>query len=602
MARRKRSILNDARWQRMALRYRNNRVKFAVEVMGVQPSWQQRQILEAMDQPGARVSVASGHGTGKSFIAGTLAMHTMLCHVKPEMILTANNIDQVRRVIFKYVTDSWQVVCKRFPWLRQYFTVTSELFYCNEFRKSWYVAGKTVPKDKPEGIAGAHNKNLIFLVDEASGVDDKVLSVIRGALSEENNKLLMFSQPTRNAGHFYDSHHSLKKADPLDPDEAGYIAFTLNSEESPFVSVKSLREYAKSYGGYDSPEYQIKVRGEFSDQLEGYLITRLAAQRAQLVEIEHGSAWGYIIVADVGGGVERDSSVMGIFKVSGITQEERCIAPVEVREMPKTMTPKEFGRELARTADYYPNAVLAIDSIGVGLTTAQEAEELGANVQRIVWGVPCHAQAHKRRFGNQRAMAYVTLKEAIMEGRVRLDGSDKVVEQISRIPYKINEKGQYMMRTKDEMRSAGIKSPDWADVYAMAMLADMIPADALPPEQGSAEGDYLAELAKLVDGHIASHAICSYRAGAPINRGVTRWLISGAMPKQNNRSMAPKTPFSSTPALPRRPLTSGKPPSRRRACRPWSAWLKPPRGTPDSRITAGGSSLPSTMPRSGPWS
>lgn len=499
MARKHKSILHDKRWQRMALKYRNNRVKFAVEVMGVNPSWQQRQILEAMDITGARVSCSSGHGTGKSFIAGALAMHHMLCHVKPEMIITANNIDQVRRVIFKYVTDAWAVVCARFPWLRQYFTVTSELFYCNEFKKSWYVAGKTAPKDKPESLAGAHNKNLLYVADESSSIDDKALSVIRGALSEENNKFLMFSQPTRNAGHFYESHHALKKADPLDLSEPGYIAFTLNSEESPFVSVKALREYAKTYGGYDSPEYQIKVRGEFSDQLEGYLITRLAAQRAQMVTVEHDGPWGYVIVADVGGGVERDSSVMGVFKVSGVTQEERCIEPVEVREMPRHMTPRDFGRELARAADHYPNVTVSVDSIGVGLTTAQEAEELGANVQRIMWGIPCHAQSHKRRFGNQRAMAYVTLKEAIMEERVRLDGSTKVVEEISRIPYKINERGQYMMRTKEEMRSQGIKSPDWADVYAMAMLADMIPADTEAPAAGTDEGDYLAELARLAE-------------------------------------------------------------------------------------------------------
>lgn len=500
MAKRKHSILTDSRWRKLAARYRNHRVKFAVEVMGIKPSWQQREILEAMDRSGARVSVSSGHGTGKSFIAGTLAMHTMICHVKPEMILTANNIDQVRRVIFKYVTDAWSVVCQRFPWLAKYFTVTSEMFYCREFKKSWYVVGKTVPRDKPEGIAGAHNKNLIFLVDEASGVPDAVLSVIRGALSEENNKLLMFSQPTRNTGHFYESHHSLKKRNPNDLSEPGYVSFTLNSEDSPFVSPAALREYVKSYGGVDSPEYQIKVLGRFSDQLEGYLITRLAASRAQRAQtVEHAGPWGYVIVADVGGGVERDSSVMGVFKVSGITPEERCIEPIEVREMPGTMTPTAFGRELVRMADYYPNATVAVDSIGIGLTTAQEAEELGGNVQRIIWGIPCHAQAHKRRFGNQRAMSYVTLKEGLMENRIRLDGSDKVVEQISRIPYKINERGQYMMRSKEEMRSAGIKSPDWADVYAMAMLADVIPADADGPMRSEEDNDYLQQLASLVE-------------------------------------------------------------------------------------------------------
>ena len=495
-----RSLIHDERWQKMAIRYRHDRVAFAVEVLGVKPSWQQRQILEAMNLTGARVSVSSGHGTGKSFIAGCLAMHHMLCHVKPEMILTANNIDQVRRVIFKYVTESWAVVGQRFPWLRQYFTVTSEHFYCTQFKKSWYVAGKTVPKDRPEGIAGAHNPNLFYLIDEASGVDDKVLGVIRGALSEENNKLLLFSQPTRNSGHFYDSQHTLRKQNPQDPQEPGYIAIRLNAEESPFVSLRALREYIKTYGGIDSPEYQIKVRGEFSDQLEGYLIPRALAQKAQATQVKHELPWGYIIVADVGGGVERDRSVMGVFKASGNMPDERCLDPVEVVAMPRTMTARDFGRELVRAADYYPNCTLCIDSIGIGLTTAQEAEELGAQVQRMHWGVPCHAQAQKRRFANQRAMAYVTLKEALMEGRVRLDASDVVLDELGRLPYKINERGQYLMRSKDEMRSAGIKSPDWGDVYAMAMLADVIPADAQAQRQTGTDGDYLAALARLVDG------------------------------------------------------------------------------------------------------
>lgn len=62
MRKSKPSILNDERWRRLAIRYRNDRVKFAVEVMGIAPSWQQRRILQVMDLPGSRASVASGHG------------------------------------------------------------------------------------------------------------------------------------------------------------------------------------------------------------------------------------------------------------------------------------------------------------------------------------------------------------------------------------------------------------------------------------------------------------------------------------------------------------------------------------------------------------
>ncbi|MCV6590792.1 MAG: hypothetical protein OIF57_17475 [Marinobacterium sp.] len=493
MAKTNKSILNDHRWQALAIKYRNDRVRFCVEVMGHTPSKQQREVLRAMDRKGARVSVASGHGTGKSYIAGDLVMHQMLCFVKPEIILTANNIEQVRGVVFKYVSEGWSQVCKRFPWLRKYFELTNEVFYCKLYKKSWYALAKTVPPEKPEGIAGRHNKNLLYIVDEASGIDDRIFSVIKGALSEEHNKLLMFSQPTRNSGEFYDSHHSKAKSNPDDPDEPGYIPITLNSEESPFVNLQALREYIKTYAGVDTPEYQIKVRGEFSDQLEGYLITRRACDRAQaLTTIDHAEQWGYVIVADVGGGVERDSSVVGVFKISGYDME-RKVEPVAVTEMPKTMDAVELAAHIWQMKQDYPTASVAVDANGIGSITANELDKKNVDVQRITWGLPCHAEAHKKRFHNQRAYCNVALRDGINSGRVRLDSSKTVIEQISKLPHRLNEQGRYVMMSKDDMRQQGIKSPDWADVYAMAMMADVIPHYDYE-NTDSEEDDYLQKM------------------------------------------------------------------------------------------------------------
>lgn len=494
MAKKRKSILNDPRWQKIAIRYRNDRVGFATEFMGHDMSAQQREVLKAMDRDGARVSVASGHGTGKSFLAGDLVIHHMICHVEPELILTANNIDQVRRVVFKYVSKAWALTCSRHPWLKKYFTITSENFYCNEFKKSWYTVAKTVPKDRPEGIAGAHNKNLMFIVDEAAGVPDEVLSVIKGALSEDNNKLLLFSQPTRNTGEFYDSHHSKKKLDPDDPNDSGYISIRMNSEESKYVTVKAIREYIKSYGGTDTPEYQIKVKGLFSDQLEGFLISRRLSEKAQSNKVQLPEEWGTVLVADVGGGVERDSSTLAAFKIGGYF-DERVVEPIWVKEMPKTMAADEFGHEIYEASLEFDNCSIAVDAVGIGLQTCQVLDRKGVAVQRIMWGAPCHSQAHKDRFINERAYCYVSLRDGLMSSRVKLDGSKQIVEQASRIPYRLNERGQYQMTSKEQMRSMGIKSPDWADLYAMAMMADYVP-DYSQGEVGGdgEEDDYLEDM------------------------------------------------------------------------------------------------------------
>ena len=55
------------------------------------------------------------------------------------------------------------------------------------------------------------------------------------------------------------------------------------------------------------------------------------------------------------------------------------------------------------------------------------------------------------------------------------------------------------MKSKDEMRSEGIKSPDWGDVYAMAMLADFIPQDDRQASSGEAieQDEHLSELLRL---------------------------------------------------------------------------------------------------------
>ena len=47
-------------------RYAFDLVKFAVEVCGMTPTWQQIELLQSVQPSGSRTTVRSGHGTGKS--------------------------------------------------------------------------------------------------------------------------------------------------------------------------------------------------------------------------------------------------------------------------------------------------------------------------------------------------------------------------------------------------------------------------------------------------------------------------------------------------------------------------------------------------------
>lgn len=489
MAKKKLTILQHPKYLEFAAAYLDNPLVWCQDVCGFDASYQQQDVIEALAPVGSNVSVASGHGTGKSHLTACLVLWFLICHPNSLVMLTANNIDQVRNIVFAYIKRVWAEICKHEPWLEPYFNITSQTFYAAGFKGVWQIVGRTCSKGNEESLAGNHRADYLVVVDEASGVSDKAMGVIRGALTEANNRILLLSQPTRNTGHFYETHYRLAKSDS-NP-HGIYTAIALNSEESPFVTRKFIKEKRIEYGGVDSPEYCIKVRGIFPDNLSGYLISRKLVDGGFNIPVIHEGEWGYLALCDVAGGEARDSSVLHICKVSGY-DNNRIVEPVLVQEMPRGMDAVQFARHLHDISPNYSNITVAIDSDGYGLACAQEAERLGVNVVRIHWGRPPHAKVARQRFTNERTMSAVYVMEALRDGRLSLYGGDpqvktKTIEQFVRIPYSFNERGQWKLDSKEKMRAAGIKSPDIFDAYAFSFLVDYIPAGIISDGSGGNE-------------------------------------------------------------------------------------------------------------------
>ncbi|MBO5490579.1 MAG: hypothetical protein J5960_04020 [Desulfovibrio sp.] len=353
------------------------------------------------------------HNTGKSFLLAWLLDWNMRVFPHSNAILTATNIEQARSVVWKYLDGVIDCMDSLYPWMRGFFIKETRRYYARGFKDSWYVLPKTASKNAPENLAGQHNNNLLIVVDEASGVDDAIHGVLRGALTHRRNRYVMTSQPTRPAGHFADAMRKLAKGHGED---GIYDAITMNSEESPIVSREYILEKLQEYGGHHSPEYQIKVLGNFPDNMAGYLIPRRWVEDCQYnaVEFPEGD-WGYVLLADVAEGLHRDSSVANIVRMSG-QGDERRVASVECSEF-LDMNEKQFARFIASKYYELPNLSIAVDGDGAGRTVILELEELGIPVQAIHWGLPCHTAAAQRRYANLRAFAYCKLRDAIFQKR-----------------------------------------------------------------------------------------------------------------------------------------------------------------------------------------
>lgn len=401
-------------------------------------------------------------------------------------LLTANNLEQCRIGVWKYLDEVIADVENNWPWQRGHFIKMAKRYYSRDFKDSWFVMPKTASKHKPEGMAGQHALHYAVVVDEASGVEDVIHDVIEGALTQAENRHILVSQPTRSVGRFADAFTTLKDI---------YKTFQLNAEESPFVDRPWIEKQLIKYGGHHSPEYQIKVLGRFPDNLEGFLLPRIWLEEAQSEQIEHVEQWGWVITADVAEGVFRDSSVWSIGKVSGYGPE-RKVEITESREF-LGLNELDFARELYQRILDFPNITVAIDADGPGRTVILTLEELGVSCERIHWGLPPHADTDRKRYKNLRAFASMKCREAIFGRRMSLPVNKKMVEQGAKIPYKIDEAGRYQIMPKDQMKSQGIKSPDLFDTACFFFLVDYVPFET---ERAKDTDEVVAWAKAILDG------------------------------------------------------------------------------------------------------
>lgn len=499
MASKIREILCDKRYALFQEKYYDNLVGYVLDNSRCTPTWQQMELFKNASKPGCRVAVSSGHGTGKSWaLAWILDWHLRVFHFS-NALLTATNIEQARSVVWKYLDEVIADMENMYPWQRGYFVKETRRYFSALHKDSWYVMPRTASKSKPENLAGQHNINYLVVVDEASGVDDAIHDVLKGALTHERNRYVMTSQPTRANGHFAEA--MTKLALKSDGKEGIYTAITMNSELSPLVSMSFIRDKLIEYGGHHSPEYQIRVLGNLPDNLSGYLIPRSWCVQCVSYKIVHAEPWGYVLCCDVAEGVHRDSSVMTLFKVSG-HGSGRMVETVSCDEF-LDLDEKQFARRIAAEYHRLPALTIAVDADGAGRTVILELEEMGIPVGRIHWGLPCHTAADQRRYFNLRAYAHYKLREAIFEERFKGPADNKkFVEQASRLPYKIDERGRYQMLPKDQMKTQGIKSPDVSDTCCFVFLVDYVPAEQARQEQGEASEllRLAREMARLHDG------------------------------------------------------------------------------------------------------
>ena len=119
--------------------------------------------------------------------------------------MAANSQDQLRDTIWPEIAK-WH---RQLPdALKANIDVQAERVVVVHDPEGAFAVRRTASKDNPEALQGFHAEHLLFLIDEASGIDDIVFEVGMGALSTPGAKVVMAGNPTRTSGFFYDTHQA----------------------------------------------------------------------------------------------------------------------------------------------------------------------------------------------------------------------------------------------------------------------------------------------------------------------------------------------------------------------------------------------------------
>ena len=227
------------------------------------PSSQQADALSQMGTA-KRTTIRSGHGTGKDAMASWLIYWWMSTRPFAKVAATAPTGRQLSDILWSELAK-WH----RYLHFADEFVIQKDKLFHKDAPKEWWARAispsvKASKEEQAETLAGLHGDHLFIIVDEASGVNDPVFVPLEGALTQEDNRVLLIGNPTKNKGYFHETHFDPKT-------KKRWLRFHWDSRLSTNV-VPDMVDYFRDKYGEDSNVFRIRVAGNPPVDAENTLI------------------------------------------------------------------------------------------------------------------------------------------------------------------------------------------------------------------------------------------------------------------------------------------------------------------------------------------
>ena len=425
--------------------YKNDPVSFVTEVLNAKPLPWQVEFLEAIARGERRISVRAGHGVGKSTVCSWALIWHMVTRYPQKSVVTAPTASQLFDALFSEL-KSW--INKLPPALQELFEVFSDRINMKASPESSFISARTSSNDRPEALAGVHSEHVLIVVDEASAIPESVFEAAAGSMSGHSATTVLISNPTRNSGLFYQTHHSLA---------SDWFRIHVSCVDNPLVSSDFVKQISSTYG-LESNAYRIRVLGEFAASDDDTLIPAASVDSARLRDVPTSPSDDLVYGLDVARfGTDRTALC-----------KRRGNVVLEIKSW--------GGLDLMQTVGYVVNEAkkdgpseICVDTIGLGSGVADRLREMGYSVRDVNVS---ESSAMNPNANKLRDELWMAVRDWLDTKTAKLPKDEALRQELVAPRYTFTSSGKLVVESKDSLRKRGMRSPDLADSLCLTFAGN----------------------------------------------------------------------------------------------------------------------------------
>lgn len=396
-----------------------------------------------------RVAVKSGHGIGKSSSLAWLTIWWLSVYGRARVVATAPSLPQLKSVLWPEIA-----IWLNRSTIKDYFELTATRLYLIENREESFAELRTASKE--ESLQGIHRENLLLIMDEASGIDDSIHVMLKGAMTNKNNKIVQVGNPIRTSGYFFEA---FQKQKGFYGKQSGWDCHTFSSEDSPIVEKDYIEDMADTWGK-NHTIYRVRVLGEFPLGDPDSFIPLSDVEAAVIRGYDDSSVDG---IPEIGVDVARKGDDLTVIA----TKIGNRILPLVTKE--KTTVPEVAAMTImevqkAREITGYDGIIkVKIDDTGVGggVSDKLDLDRInGIEVIPINFGGAGNAQ-----YENEASWMWGNFKA--MLPTLSLPDDKTLKEELSARRWEMSKRERIWIEPKQRFKRDFKRSPDRADAVIM---------------------------------------------------------------------------------------------------------------------------------------